>query len=198
MGPTGTLTFLFTDIEGSTRLWERSPDAMREALQRHNAILHAAIAAHGGYVFKEIGDAFCAAFATAPAAVASALHIQRALGSEPWGGIGALRVRIGLHTGAADHQGGDYFGPALNRVARLLAAGHGGQTLLSAATAELARDQLPEGAALRPLGTHRLKDLTRPEQIFQLEAPDLRADFPALRTLDVRQHNLPVQPTALI
>ena len=141
--PTGTVTFLFTDIEGSTALWERYPEAMRQALARHDAILREAIAAHRGHVFKTIGDAFCAAFSTAPEALAAAAAAQRALHGESWGEVGPLRVRMALHTGAAELRDGDYFGPPLNRVARLLAAAHGGQALVSQVARGLARDQLP-------------------------------------------------------
>jgi predicted ATPase/class 3 adenylate cyclase len=196
--PQGTPTFLFTDIEGSTQRWEQDPQAMRGALPRHDALLRAAIEAHGGVVFKTAGDGVHAAFAKAPDALASALAAQRALAAEHWGTVGPLRVRIALHTGVAEERAGDYFGPALNRIARLLAAGHGGQVLLSQVTQELTRDELPECLELRDLGIHRLKDLTHPEHIFQLIAPDLPADFPALRTLTAHRVNLPIQPTPLI
>jgi predicted ATPase/class 3 adenylate cyclase len=196
--PTGTVTFLFTDIEGSVRLWEQHPDAMRQALARHDLLLRHAIEAHGGQVFKTVGDAFCAAFSTPPAAVAAALEAQRALLSEPWEETGPLRVRLALHTGVPDVHGGDYFGAPLNRVARLLAAGHGGQVLLSAATQELVRDRLPEGVTLRDLGEYRLRDLARPERVFQLVHADIPAEFPPLRGLDAGPHNLPVQRTPLI
>ncbi|MDQ3250989.1 MAG: adenylate/guanylate cyclase domain-containing protein, partial [Actinomycetota bacterium] len=129
--PTGTVTFLFTDIEGSTRLWERDSSAMQQALARHDEMLRSAIEANGGHVFKTMGDAFCAAFPTAPEAVEAALYAQRTLlVDETWGEAGALRVRMALHTGSAEERDGDYFGPPLNRVARLLSAAHGGQTLL--------------------------------------------------------------------
>jgi predicted ATPase/class 3 adenylate cyclase/DNA-binding CsgD family transcriptional regulator len=197
--PTGTVTFLFTDIEGSTRLWERSPNAMRIALARHDEILRETIEIHRGHVFKTVGDAFCVAFSTAPEALEAALEVQRALFSEEWSEeIGSLRVRMALHTGAAEERDGDYFGPPLNRVARLLSAGYGGQILLSITTQELVRDQLPAGTQLRDLGERRLKDLFRPENIFQLIASDLPAEFPPLRTLDTRLNNLPIQPTPLV
>jgi predicted ATPase/class 3 adenylate cyclase len=196
--PSGTVTFLFTDIEGSTQLWEQHPQAMPAAIERHNAILRAAIARHGGVVFKLVGDAVYAAFASAPQAVAAALAAQRALHAEAWGPTGVLRVRMALHSGGAEARDGDYLGLPLNRVARLLAAGHGGQILLSLTTEQLVREQLPSDVALRDLGTQRLKDLSLPEQIFQLIAPDLPATFPALTTLDARHTNLPAQPTALI
>ncbi len=196
--PAGTVTFLFSDIEGSTKLWEQQPDAMRPALARHDALLRRAIDTGGGFVFKTAGDSFCAAFADAPAALSAALAAQRALHGAEGEEIGPLKVRMALHTGAAQARDADYFGPPLNRVARLLAAGHGGQTLLSAATRLLAQDALPEGAFLRDLGEKRLKDLSRAEPIFQLCAPDLPTSFPPLRTLDRRPHNLPVPPTLLV
>ena len=196
--PTGTVTFLFTDIEGSTKLWERYPDGMKAALARHGEILRAAIEAHGGYVFKTVGDAFCAAFGTAPEALEATLEFQHALFSEQWGETGALKVRASLHTGAAEERDGDYYGPPVNRVARLLSAGHGGQTLISLSTYELVRDELPEDTSLDDLGEHRLKDLVRPEHIFQIVSPDLPSDFLSLKTLDNRPNNLPAQPTPLI
>jgi len=195
--PTGTVTFLFTDIEGSTKLWEHHPEAMQKALARHDELLRQIIATHKGYVFKTVGDAFCAAFATTAEALQAALRIQYALSEEAWGNT-PIKDRLALHTGAAEEREGDYFGPPVNRVARLLSAGHGGQILLSSATQELVRDQLPDQVILRDLGDHRLKDLTRPERIFQVVVPDLPADFPSLKTLDVRPHNLPAQITSFI
>ena len=196
--PSGTVTFLFTDIEGSTQRWEQHPQRMRAALARHDAILHTAIAAHGGAVFKTAGDGFQAAFATAPDALAAALAAQRALATLDWGPLGTLRVRMALHAGMAEERDGDYFGPPLNRLARLLAAGHGGQILLSRAAMELVRDGLPAGLALRDLGTHRLKDLSQPEHMFQLVAPGLPADFPPLKTLDRHLGGLPAQPSPFL
>jgi class 3 adenylate cyclase len=196
--PHGTVTFLFTDIASSSQLWEQHPQAMPHALARHEAILRTSIQAHGGVVFKTVGDAVCAAFVRVLDALAAALEAQRALQTEPWGATGALHVRMALHTGAAEARDTDYVGPPLNRVARLCDAGHGGQVLLSLATEELVREQLPPEVALRDLGTHRLKDLTLPEQIFQVVCADLPAEFPPLTTLDPRQTNLPIQPTPLI
>jgi predicted ATPase/class 3 adenylate cyclase len=196
--PTGTVTFLFTDIEGSTRLWEQDASAMRFALSRHDGILRSAVETNGGFVFKTIGDAICAAFSSAPEALGAALIAQRALHAEEWDEGGVIRVRMALHTGAVEEQGGDYFGPALNRVSRLLAAGHGGQTLLSLATQELVRDALPDGARLEDLGERRLKDLFRPEHVFQVTVPDLPSEFPPLRTLENLRNNLPLQATPLI
>ncbi len=196
--PSGTVTFLFTDIAGSTQLWEQHPQAMPGALARHEALLRQAIGARGGVVVKSTGDGMHAVFARATDGVLAALAAQRSLAAEAWGSIGLLRVRMALHTGVTEERDGDYFGPPLNRVARLLAAGHGGQTLLSLATAELVREQLPPDADLRDLGAHRLKDLTYPEQIFQLVAPDLPTTFPPLNTLDPHRTNLRAQPTLLI
>ena len=197
--PTGTVTFLFTDIEGSTTRWEQHREAMQAALARHDAILRQAIEAHGGQVFKTVGDAFYAVFATAPDALQAAITAQQTLQAEPWPeALAPVLVRMALHTGAAEQREGDYFGPPLNRIARLLAAGHGGQILLSMATHGLIRDQRPPGVELRDLGEHRLKDLTMPEHIFQVVAPTLPSGFPPLKTLDVRPSNLPMQRSPLI
>jgi predicted ATPase/class 3 adenylate cyclase len=196
--PTGTLTFLFTDIEGSTKLWEHDAPAMQVALTRHDEILKGAIEERGGYVFKTVGDAFCCAFWTATEALDAALEIQRTLCDEEWQETDPFRVRMALHTGAAQERDGDYFGRPVNRVARLLSAAHGGQVLLSLPAQELVRDQLPRGTTLRDLGEHRLKDLFRPERVFQLLAPELPSEFPPLRTLDSYRNNLPLQPTPLI
>jgi predicted ATPase/class 3 adenylate cyclase len=197
--PAGTVTFLFTDIEGSTALWERDRPAMEAAVDRQFALLDTAISAHGGVRFKVVGDAVQAAFPTAPDAIAAALAAQRALLAEPWQEqTGPLRVRMALHTSAATPRDGDYLAPGLNRLARLLAAGHGGQVLVSLATQELARDSLPSGTTLRDLGEHPLRDLYRPERVFQLRHPDLPAEFPPLRTLATRPNNLPLQPTPFL
>src|SRR5215210_6825278 len=196
--PTGTVTFLFTDIEGSTKMWEHHAPAMQAALIRHDELLRSAIEERGGYVFKTVGDAFCCAFPTAPEALEAALEAQRTLLSEEWGETGPLGVRMALHMGAAEERDGDYFGPPVNRVARLMSAAHGGQVLLSLPTQELVRDQLPAGTSLRDLGERRLKDLFRPERIFQLTAPSLLSEFPPLRTLESHPNNLPLQPTPLV
>jgi TolB-like protein/class 3 adenylate cyclase/Tfp pilus assembly protein PilF len=180
--PTGTVTFLFTDIEGSTRLWEHHPQAMEKALARHDALLSQVIESHGGTVFKKVGDAFCAAFASAPAGVAAAVAAQRSLGSEPWE-IGPLRVRMALHTGTCEMRDGDYLGPPLNRVARLLGAAHGGQIVLTLVVEELIRRHPPAGVLLRDLGEHGFRDLAHPERVFQAMSADLPADFPPLRSL---------------
>ena len=196
--PTGTVTFLFTDIEGSTQRWDAHREAMSAAVQRHDAIVRAAMDAHGGYVFKTLGDAFCVAFARSDAAVAAALDFQRALAAEDFAAVGGLRVRVALHTGTADERDSDYFGPAVNRVARLLSIGHGGQTLLSGVMHDFVLGSLPSRVSLRDLGEHRLKDLSRPEYVYQLVAPDLASEFPALRSLESMANNLPLQMTSFV
>jgi predicted ATPase/class 3 adenylate cyclase len=196
--PAHARTFLFTDVEGSTRLWERFPAAMRASLARHDRIVREAIERHRGRVFKTAGDAFAAVFAAPGDAVAAALDAQRALAAAPWEVEGGLRVRMALHTGAAEERGGDYFGATVNRLARILHAGHGAQTLLSGVTGELVRDRLPEGASLRDLGEHRLRDLAQPERLYQLLHPDVSAAVPPLRTLDATPNNLPLQLTSFI
>src|SRR5450755_1831770 len=191
--PTGTITFLFSDIEGSTARWERDRNAMSAAIVRHDVLLRSAIESHGGYVFKTVGDAFCAAFHTAHDAIKAALDAQSALSREDFSAVGGLRVRIGLHSGQVDERDGDYFGPTVNRVARLMAVGHGGQVLISAATAELIKEGLPRGATLTDLGSHRLKDLSLPERLWQLSSEGLPADFPPPASLEARPNNLPIQ-----
>lgn len=196
--PTETVTFVFTDIVGSTRLWEQHPEAMRLALARHDFILQSAIEQHNGRVFKTVGDAFYAAFADAQDAAAAALAAQRALCTERWQSEIPLIVRIALHTGAAEQRAGDYFGSALNRIARLLAIGHGGQILLSGSTQERLGDRLPEDAALIERGSHRLKDLQHPERVWQLTHPALITDNSPLASLDLAATNLPVQSSSFI
>jgi predicted ATPase/class 3 adenylate cyclase len=197
--PSGTVTFLFTDIEGSTALWERDRVAMGAAVQRHLALLDAAIQAHGGVHFKTTGDAVQAAFPAAPTAVAAASDAQRVLRAEDWGELGPLRVRMALHAGEAKPDArGDYLAAPLNRLSRLLAIGHGGQILLTQAVQQLSRGALPPGTEVRDVGEHRLHDLLEPEHVYQLLHPDLPADFPPLTSLDARSHNLPLQPTPFL
>lgn len=194
--PAPYFTFLFTDIEGSSRLWEEDPEAMALALARHDTLLHDIFSRHGGDVFKTMGDSVLVAFQEPTPAVEAVIQAQHALLAEEWETERPLRVRAALHRGPAERRNGDYFGPTLNRTARLLSAGHGGQTLLSrSAREDLA---LPEGTALRDLGERRLRDLSRPERIFQLLAPGLPSDFPPLRSLEVLPNNLPAQLTTFI
>lgn len=183
--PSGIVTFLFTDIEGSTALWEKMPGAMKKALAQHDQILHLAIAKHSGHAFKQIGDAFQAAFETPTAALNTALDAQRALRDAHWGETGPLRVRMGVHTGPEEWLGADYaVSHTLNRVARIMSAGHGGEILVSSETVLSASGAMPDGSTLRDLGKHRLKGLKTPEHIFQLVVPDLPAEFPPLNVLD--------------
>jgi predicted ATPase/class 3 adenylate cyclase len=192
------VTFLFSDIEGSARRWERNPEAMSAALARHDELLRSAIEGHGGYVFKVVGDAFCAAFTTAPAALAAAVGGQRAILSEDFSAVDGIRVRMALHAGYAEQRDDDYFGPTLNRVARLMAIAHGGQVLISTTVADLLQDAALEGAHLRNLGAHRLKDLSRPEHVYQLAAAGLIESFPPLRSLESFPNNLPQQLTSFV
>jgi len=196
--PSGTVTFVFTDIEGSTQRWERHTANMEKAVRRHDELMRSAVAAHGGYVFKTVGDAFCVAFGRPADAVAAILDAQRALGAEDFSNVDGLRVRAAVHTGATDERDGDYFGSAVNRVARLLAIGHGGQVLVSGVTSDLVQGSLPPRASLRDLGEHRLKDLARPEYVYQLLAPGLAAEFPALRSLDALPNNLPLHVSSFV
>jgi predicted ATPase/class 3 adenylate cyclase len=194
--PSGTVTFLFTDIEGSTQLWEQHPEAMKSVLAKHDAILKDAIESNHGTIIKTTGDGIHAVFETAIEAVNTTLSAQRylqSLSSSP-----KLKVRMGLHTGEAELRAGDYYGQALNRGARIMSAGHGGQILLSFVTADLAREHLPADISLLDLGEHRLKDLIYPENIFQLLAPDLPKEFPALKSLNTLPNNLPFQLTSFI
>jgi predicted ATPase/class 3 adenylate cyclase len=196
--PSGTVTFLFTDIEGSTRLWQDYPKKMKIALEIHDTMLRTEINAHNGYVFKTVGDAFCAAFHTAIDGVNAALACQLEVDSVQWEVPRPIRVRMAIHTGEAVERDRDYYGPAVNRVARLESIAYGGQTLLSLVSSELVRDVLPEGVGLLNKGSRRLKDLARPEGVFQLLHSELPVEFPPLKSLDEHPHNLPIQPNPLI
>jgi predicted ATPase len=184
------VTFLFTDIEGSTGLWEAFPDSMRAAMQRHDSILHSAFDEHGGYVFSIGGDGFGAAFARVADGISAAVSAQEALAAEPWPEGAEVRVRMGVHTGEVEERDGNYFGTAVNRAARLMALGHGGQVLCSATTAGVVEAEV----SLIDLGEHGLRDLDRPMHIFQVGA----GRFPALRSLEMSGGNLPVQPTRFV
>jgi predicted ATPase/class 3 adenylate cyclase/DNA-binding XRE family transcriptional regulator len=197
-------TFLFTDIESSTQLWESAPEQMKVALQRHHAILHEAISSNGGEVFQIVGDAFCSAFPTAPAAISAAVKAQCELDQEPWDLPFPIRVRMSIHTGEAERTssdlltGGYVSNQTLNRVTRILKAGHGGQVLLSLATKTLIEDSLPIDIELRTMGEHYLKNLVQPEHLFQLIIEGLPSKFPPLNTINIPRHNLPIQLTNFI
>lgn len=195
--PSGTVTFLFSDIEGSTRLWEEHPDAMRTCLALHDEIMRTAVTAHDGVIVKTTGDGVHAAFPTAAGGVAAAIDAQRAVAGAEWDAIGGLKVRIGLHTGEAELRDGDYYGSDLNRAARLMSVAHGDQIVVSQLTAGLVRGSLPGGVELVDLGEHRLRDVAAPIEVFQVAHPDLTREFPRLRSLqDVG--NLPTQLTSFV
>jgi predicted ATPase/class 3 adenylate cyclase len=197
--PTGTVTFLFTDIEGSTALWSREPHGMSDALAAHDALFRAVVAEHDGAIFKTVGDAICAAFARAGDAIAAAIDAQRRLAAQPWPETtGALRVRMGIHTGQAIERDDDYFGPALNRVARVMGIAHGRQVLVTQATAAVLEGVLDAGIRLRELGVHYLKGLIEPEKVYQIEAPGLHADFPPLASNADHPNNLPAQISSFV
>jgi predicted ATPase/class 3 adenylate cyclase len=198
--PTGTLTFLLTDMEGSTRLWLQYHEAMRRALVRHDALIERVVAAHDGHLVRPRGegDSRFAVFARATQAVSAACALQLALSEEPWGLPEPLRVRIGVHTGEADLQSGDYYGPAVNRCARLRAVAHSGQVLVSAVTADVITEAPPADLQLRDLGEHQLKDLQEPERIWQVVHPKLQSDFPPLTSINRRRDNLPTQLSSFV
>ena len=196
--PTGTVTFLFTDIEGSTRLLGQLGERFQEILEIHQRLMREAVSAAGGVEVGTEGDSFFVAFTAAPQAVAAAVEAQRALESHPWPEDGRVRVRMGLHTGEGRLGGDDYVGVDVHRAARIAAAGHGGQVLLSEATRALVAPTLPEGVKLRALGEHRLKDLPHPEQLFQLVIPGLPSGFPPIKSMDARRGNLPRQLTSFV
>jgi predicted ATPase/DNA-binding SARP family transcriptional activator len=198
--PTGMVTFLLTDLEGSTRRWERNPTAMQQAMEIHDAVLGRVINAHAGMQVESgrEGDSILAAFRRATDALACGVEIQTSLAAETWPEGADLHIRVAIHTGEAELRGGHYFGPALHRCGRLLATGHGDQVLLTQATHDVVVDTLRGGMALRDLGLHRLRDLERPERIFQVTGPGLRSEFPPLNSLDPRRHNLPISPTRFI
>jgi predicted ATPase/class 3 adenylate cyclase len=202
--PNGTITFLFTDIEGSTQLWAKYPQAMPAALQRHHTLLRQSIESCNGYVFQIVGDAFCAAFSSASDGLQAAICGQQSLNGEAWGEAGPIKARMAVHTGMAEVRAGEYTsgeylsGLTLSRVSRLLSAGHGGQVLVSRPTRDLLAYDMPEGAYFRDLGEHRLKGLSQAEQIYQLIYPGLPSEFPPLTSLDTRPNNLPLDLTSFI
>ncbi len=197
--PTGTVTFLFTDIEGSTRLVQQLGDARSEQVfGDHRRLLSDAVESEGGHVYEDQGESFIFAFQRARDAILAATAAQRALAAHPWPDGAVLRVRMGLHTGEPVSTSDGYVGVDVHMVARVCQAGHGGQILLSQTTRDLVEDDQPEGVSLRDLGEHHLKDLARPQRLFQVVTPDLPADFPQLRSLDVLPNNLPIQLTSFI
>jgi class 3 adenylate cyclase len=197
--PTGTVTFVFTDIEGSTRLLQAlGPERYGRLQDDHNAILRAAIERGGGVEIRTEGDSFFAVFGSPGGAVLAAAEAQRGLASHDWPYGSEIRVRIGMHTGEGALGGDDYLGIDVNRAARIATVGHGGQVVVSAATAGLVEHALPEGVALRDLGTHRLKDFTDPVRLHDLVIDRLPSDFPQLRSLDARPTNLPAERTSFV
>jgi class 3 adenylate cyclase len=200
--PTGTVTFLFTDIEGSTKLAQEYPEEMPELLARHNIILNQSIKMYHGFVFRIVGDSFSAAFHTASDALSAALEAQRELQNESWSPA-SIKVRMGIHTGSAqiieDTQGTSYQGyVTLALTQRIMSVGHGGQILISQTVHDLVKDRLLDGMELRDMGERRLQDIAHSEHIYQVAAPDLLSEFPPLATLETIHHNLPAQLTSFI
>jgi class 3 adenylate cyclase len=192
------VTFLFTDIEGSTALWEHDGARMSQALAAHDALARSAVEGHHGRVVKMTGDGMYAAFDDALDALDATLEVQQAL-ADPVATCGiALRVRCGLHAGVIERRDDDYFGSPVNRAARIMSAAHGGQVLLSQAVVDCVREILPAAVSLRDLGKVRLKDLAIPEHVYQVVHPRLRNNFPALRSLEATPNNLPQQVTSFI
>jgi predicted ATPase/class 3 adenylate cyclase len=198
--PTGTVTFLLSDVEGSTRAWELEPPQMSAAMARHDALIESVVVEHKGQIVRPRGegDSRFAVFARASDGIGAAAAIQQAFSRERWSTRDPLRVRIGLHTGESELRAGDYYGRTVNRCARLRAVAHGGQVVMSAVTADLGRRELAQGIELRDLGQHRLKDLGEPEHIFQLVLDGLSSEFPPLASMNAHRHNLAVEPTPLI
>jgi class 3 adenylate cyclase len=196
--PTGTIAFLFTDIEGSSQRWESFGVAMDGAVKEHERLLRGVFGSHGGYVFKTVGDEFCVAFARAADALAAAVDAQRALDAVDFSAVGGLHVRMGVHAGEAAERDGDYFGPTVNTVARLSALAYGGQIVLSGVAREAMGDELPDGLSLVDLGRHRLRDVAAIAQVWQVAGDGLRAEFPPLRSAGIVAHNLPPSRTELV
>jgi predicted ATPase/class 3 adenylate cyclase len=193
-----TFTFLFTDLEGSTRLWQKYPEAMKTVLARHDDLVRAAVEGSNGQIVKSTGDGFHAVFSSVQDGLSACIHAQQSLLEDTWEETGPLKVRMGLHIGEAQERGGDYYGTSVNRAARLMSAANGGQVLLSEAVANMVVDNLPDRVSLRDLGEHRLKDLQRPEHIYQLVYPGLPPDFPSIASLNQLPNNLPSQPTVFV
>ncbi|HKI55407.1 MAG TPA: adenylate/guanylate cyclase domain-containing protein, partial [Anaerolineales bacterium] len=198
--PSGTVTFLFTDIEGSTKLWEKYPEEMKSALAKHDSILKEAVESNHGQIIKTTGDGIHAVFSTAIDAVNAALKAQREFQTSEVSDTSevSIKVRMGIHTGEAEMREGDYYGGTLNRAARIMSIGHGGQILISDITAQLIWEHLPENTSLLDLGSHHLKGLLQPEHIRQVNTPDLQADFPPLNSIPTATNNLPAQLTSFV
>ncbi len=196
--PTGIVTFVFTDIEGSTDLVQTLGDGYRALQERHDEIIQAAITAQGGHVVRTEGDAFFVTFQNPIQAVRAVVAAQRDLAGFDWPSAEPLQVRMGLHTGHGVLGGGDYIGIDVNRAARIAAAASGGQILVSDATRAMVEYDLPDGVALRDLGRHRLKDIVHPEHLFDVVIDGLRTEFPPIRSLDARPNNLPLQLTSFV
>ena len=192
-------TFLFTDIEGSTRLWERHPDEMRIALEQHDTILGTAINKFDGEVFKTVGDAFCAMFASPASAILCALQIQETITNTLFSeNISSLAVRMGIHTGEAEARDGDYFGPALNQVARIESAAHGGQVLVSREVVDRLATEVTEQIELLDLGQHILKDLIQPHHLYQISTRGQSREFPPINSLNASLSKLPAPTTKFV
>ncbi len=196
--PSGTVSFLFTDVEDSTRLWDESPDVMSNAMPRHDELQRDAVESHDGFVVKNAGDGFRAVFATAHGAVTAAVAAQRELLADDWNITQTVRVGMGIHTGEAEVLDGNYSGGAVNRAERLMSVAHGGQIVVSAATEEVLHGALPEKYGFIDLGEHRLRDLAQRVRVFQVTHPDLWREFPPLQSLDAFPGNLPVQLTSFV
>ncbi len=198
--PVGIVTFMFTDVEGSSRMWEADQPAAREALSIHDSLIISAVKAAGGVIVKSRGegDSHFAVFEQAGDALNAAASIQRALNAQSWPTAKPLRVRMALNTGEADLRQGDYYGTTVNRTARIRAVGYGGQILLASTTAERVADRLPQGVTLQDLGRHRLKDLSLPEQLYQVDIAGLQTEFPPVKSLNLKTHNLPAQSTSFV
>ncbi|HEV8655700.1 MAG TPA: adenylate/guanylate cyclase domain-containing protein [Candidatus Limnocylindria bacterium] len=193
-----TFTFLFTDIESSTQLFQQYPHAYPQAVTRHHELLRKAIATRGGHLFETIGDAVFAAFPRSADAVLASVEAQRALSAEKWADVGKIRVRMGVHTAEADLREGRYFGPGVQRCEKMMSTGYGGQVLVSGATAGAVSNQLPDGIGLRDMGTHRLRGLASAERIFQVTHPDLRSEFPPLKSLTTFLSKLPARAGTVV
>ena len=198
--PTGTITFLFTDIEGSTQLWETAPEETSRAMARHDQIVENTVTANGGFLHRARGegDSEFAVFHSAVDAVTAAVLIQKQFFVEPWATPRPLKIRIALHTGTAALRLGDYYGSEVNRTARLRSIAYGGQVLLSGVTWSLVQGSLPHGVSVQDDGEHRLKDLARPEHVYQLIISGLPSDFPPLKSLNAALTNIPAQATPFV